>query len=342
MESTKTSWKAHELEDEDGTVYRYPAPEYIAAMTEYRRTDTISGYFFSSPQPGPQPSDIDWDGLDLHIALTAYVADWAEAYECTRYLAPGPVMLSDDAASAVAARCDIYQPHHYPPTHGVLTFYRDGSTEYNSGACDTPADPWGDAPALSTYDDWYMHTIGGHVLRQADWIADMTPDTEEDAEEEYTQEELFDLAVDRGDLIAVQWDADPRRWVEWQAKGEKGKQKPMKKTIRLLEKRFLDAYVLYAPELVMPGTPAVAEPCFPAIGIVKTCDPLLTTLPYYILISELGEYEEYRSHPALGYIYAAFGGREKLWQTLLDHARRNPCFRDDVLSIKRDNLDTER
>jgi hypothetical protein len=59
------------------------------------------------------------------------------------------------------------------------------------------------------HDDWYMNSVSGHVQRQDDWIADMTPDTEEDAEEEYTQEELFDLAVDKGDLIAVHWDDWP-------------------------------------------------------------------------------------------------------------------------------------
>jgi len=115
----------------------------------------------------------------------------------------------------------------------------------------------------------------------------------------------------------------------------------MKKTIRLLDERFSDSYVLYAPELEMPETPDVAERCFPSIAISKTCDPYFTA-SYYILESELGQYEEYRCHPALGPIYAAFGGKDKLWQALLDHARRNPSFRDDVLSKKRDNLDTER
>lgn len=68
------------------------------------------------------------------------------------------------------------------------------------------------------HDDYYMHAVSGHVQRQDDWIAEMTPDTEEDEETGYTQEELFDLAVERDNLIAVQWDAGTRRWVAWQSK----------------------------------------------------------------------------------------------------------------------------
>ena len=81
---------------------------------------------------------------------------------------------------------------------------------------------------------------------------------------------------------------------------------------RLLEKRFSDSYVLYDAAQQRPEASTVAEKCFPAIKIDKRMQ--YEPEYFFILISELGEYEEHKSHPMIGAIVKRAGGAEALRQ----------------------------
>jgi hypothetical protein len=71
--------------------------------------------------------------------------------------------------------------------------------------------------------------------------------------------------------------------------------------INYLEKRFTDEKILYAPELELESTPAVQEKCYPAMGCLPS-DPVGNYRFFYLLISEIGEYEEYENHPTRNFI----------------------------------------
>ena len=88
--------------------------------------------------------------------------------------------------------------------------------------------------------------------------------------------------------------------------------------INLLKKRFIDYDVLYAPEFKMEETPTVAEECYPAVRINPQFDPEY----FYLLISEVGEYEEYSNHPEKGQIMEYAGGREQLEAKFSEMAKK--------------------
>ena len=85
--------------------------------------------------------------------------------------------------------------------------------------------------------------------------------------------------------------------------------------INLLKKRFDDCFVLYAPELALPEAIGVAEKCYPAVRVHPHHVDLAEW--YHILISEIGEYAEYSSHPWKGFLYSEMGGKEKIEKRLL-------------------------
>ena len=81
----------------------------------------------------------------------------------------------------------------------------------------------------------------------------------------------------------------------------------------------LESDVLYAPELEMPESPNVAEKCYPAVRVNDHDDF------FYILSSEVGEYEEYSTHPALGLSYQSLGGKEEVERRFAEMVAANSC-----------------
>ena len=79
-----------------------------------------------------------------------------------------------------------------------------------------------------------------------------------------------------------------------------------KMRINYLEKRFTDEKILYAPELELESTPTVQEKCYPAMGCLPS-DPVGNSRFFYLLISEIGEYEEYENHPTRNFIMSEWG-----------------------------------
>jgi hypothetical protein len=71
--------------------------------------------------------------------------------------------------------------------------------------------------------------------------------------------------------------------------------------LKMLDKNFAHDHIIYAPELELSETPTVAEKCYPAVRFLKA-DPS-THKFFYILASELGEYDEVSPHNYVwGYI----------------------------------------
>lgn len=68
--------------------------------------------------------------------------------------------------------------------------------------------------------------------------------------------------------------------------------------MKMLDKNFAHDYVIYAPELELPESFTVAEKCYPAVRVLKT-DPSCYKF-FYLLESELGEYDEIRLD---GYVF---------------------------------------
>ena len=68
--------------------------------------------------------------------------------------------------------------------------------------------------------------------------------------------------------------------------------------------------ILYAPELKLPETNHVAEKCFPAVRFSE----LYPQEYFFILESEIGQYEEYSRYSKKPSIYSYFGGKEGLEQ----------------------------
>lgn len=80
----------------------------------------------------------------------------------------------------------------------------------------------------------------------------------------------------------------------------------MKMKINYLKKRFSDEEILYAPGLELESTPNVQERCYPAMGCLIS-DPVGNSRFFYLLISEIGEYEEYEKHPTRNFIMSEWG-----------------------------------
>ncbi len=80
--------------------------------------------------------------------------------------------------------------------------------------------------------------------------------------------------------------------------------------INILTQNFMDGAILYAPKLELPGSPNVVEKCYPA---VRTSLHYPEAAEYfYILISELGNYEENSKHSNKGFYYETLGGKTEI------------------------------
>lgn len=66
--------------------------------------------------------------------------------------------------------------------------------------------------------------------------------------------------------------------------------------------------ILYAPELELPEAVSVAEKCYPAVNYNDNFGSEF----FFILISEIGEYEESPRIVGKGIMYDYFGGKEGL------------------------------
>ena len=84
--------------------------------------------------------------------------------------------------------------------------------------------------------------------------------------------------------------------------------------INLLTKNFSDEVILYSPELELSESPNVAEKCFPAIGMLKN-QPENNRI-FFLLNSEIGEYDDFKKHPQKGIYYEALGGKEEIEKIL--------------------------
>lgn len=84
--------------------------------------------------------------------------------------------------------------------------------------------------------------------------------------------------------------------------------------INLLDKNFSHEVILYSPELELQESPNVAEKCYPAVRVMKN-DPLNCEY-FYLLVSEVGNYEEYERHPGKGYYYENLGGKKQIEKKL--------------------------
>lgn len=83
--------------------------------------------------------------------------------------------------------------------------------------------------------------------------------------------------------------------------------------IMLLKKRFEDAEVLYTPELELPETKTVAEICYPAVRFYNySIEPEY----FFILASEVGEYEAYSRCFDRNFALSELGGKEKVERKL--------------------------
>lgn len=78
--------------------------------------------------------------------------------------------------------------------------------------------------------------------------------------------------------------------------------------IILLKRRFDSTSILYAPELKLPKALNVVERCFPAVRYCQGFEPEY----FYLLESEIGEYEEYSRHPDKAAIYSCLGGKKEI------------------------------
>lgn len=89
-----------------------------------------------------------------------------------------------------------------------------------------------------------------------------------------------------------------------------------KMRINLLYRRFDDNRILYAPELEMHGTKNVEEKCYPAVRVHPN---FIDQAEYFFLLaSEIGEYEERIRHPEKGFFFKELGGREKIEEKFVD------------------------
>ena len=70
--------------------------------------------------------------------------------------------------------------------------------------------------------------------------------------------------------------------------------------------------ILYAPELELSEAVHVAEKCFPAVRFSE----IYPQEYFFILESEIGDYQEYSSYPQKSVIYSYFGEKEGLEEKL--------------------------
>lgn len=78
--------------------------------------------------------------------------------------------------------------------------------------------------------------------------------------------------------------------------------------IILLKRRFDSTSILYAPELKLPKALNVVERCFPAVRYCQGFEPEY----FYLLESEIGEYEEYSNHRDKAGTYSCLGGKDEI------------------------------
>ncbi len=101
--------------------------------------------------------------------------------------------------------------------------------------------------------------------------------------------------------------------------------------INFLTKRFSTNVILYAPELKMACTQDIQEECYPAIRFHYNFPEETET--FNLLASEIGEYEEYKTHPDRSLIISDYlGGRKNVEKLLIKQYESNTA-KDDLQAV---------
>ncbi len=110
------------------------------------------------------------------------------------------------------------------------------------------------------------------------------------------------------------WEKRDKNWskIKYFRNREDVKNFRMGKQMRIsfLTKRFDDNKIFYAPDLELPEAKNIIEECYPAVRIHQNFVELAEY--FFLLVSEIGEYEEYNKHPEKGIYFSMLGGRKEI------------------------------